>query len=89
MSHTPHQLAEDFPEYARLIHHLRETDGHFLRISDKYNDVNKIIHRAETDIEPLDDFHMTDLRRERMRLKDEIYGMLMRCEPTPEPPTSG
>lgn len=42
--------------------------------------MNLAIHRAETDIEPVADFHMADMRKERMRLKDEIYGMLMRPE---------
>ncbi len=85
MSHTPHELAEEFPDFVAVIRHLREKDGHFLRLSDAYHDVNKAIHRAETNIEPLDDMHVADLRKERLRLKDEIYGMLARHEPVPAP----
>ena len=85
MSNTPHELAEEFPEQAALIHHLRERDGHFLRISNEYHEVNRAIHRAETDVEPADDFHMSDMRKERMRLKDEIFEMLGRAEPPPAP----
>ncbi|MFD1326650.1 YdcH family protein [Mycoplana ramosa] len=80
MPNTPHQLAEEFPDYVGKIRHLRETDGHFRRITDEYEVVNRGIHRAETNIEPADDFHMADMRKERMRLKDEIYGMLTRLE---------
>ncbi len=78
MSNTPHKLAEEFPEYAGAIRHLREVDGHFNRLADAYDAVNRAIHRAETDIEPVDDFRMTEMRKDRMRLKDEIYGLLGR-----------
>ncbi|MBB3974930.1 hypothetical protein GGQ64_000106 [Rhizobium azooxidifex] len=86
MSNTPHQLAEEFPEHVGTIRHLREVDGHFHRITDAYDAVNRAIHRAETDIEPADDFRMADMRKERMRLKDEIYGTLTRFEAADELP---
>jgi uncharacterized protein len=80
MSNTPHELHEEFPEFAAKIHHLRETDGHFFRISNEYHEINRAIHRAETDIEPADDFHVADMRKTRMQLKDEIFGMLTGLE---------
>ena len=89
MSNTPHELAEEFPQHVSLMRHLRETDGHFLRISNAYHDVNRVIHRAETDIEPMDDSHVTDLRKRRMRLKDEIFEWLKRHESLPGDPTEG
>lgn len=76
MSHTPHQLAEEFPEHAEKIHALKTSDNHFARIFDEYDQVNRDIHHAETDTKPTDDFHMESMRKTRMRLKDEIYGML-------------
>jgi uncharacterized protein YdcH (DUF465 family) len=89
MSHTPHELAEEFPEHAALIHHMRSTDGHFHRLANEYHEVNRTIHRAETDVEPMDDLHIAELRKKRMRLKDEIYTMLVRHEPAPAPVTEG
>lgn len=85
MSNTPHELATEFPAFAAQIRHLKETDGHFARLYELYHEVNGRIHRAETDIEPLDDLTIVDLRKERMRLKDELYGMLVRAEPDAEP----
>lgn len=76
MSHTPHELAADFPEYAEKIHELREKDAHFARLADEYHEVNRAVHRAETDIEPTDDFHMTQMRKQRMALKDELAKLL-------------
>ncbi|MEL7259901.1 MAG: DUF465 domain-containing protein [Pseudomonadota bacterium] len=76
MSHTPHELASDFPEHAERISTLRQTDAHFAKLVDAYHAINRDVHRAETDVEPVSDAHMADLRKRRMALKDEIYGIL-------------
>jgi uncharacterized protein len=84
MSNTPHHLAQEFPDHLVLMRHLRETDGHFHRVAVAYEEINHRIHRAETDIEPCDDLHMADLRKQRLALKDELFGMLTQAEPRPE-----
>jgi len=76
MSHTPHELAEDFPDKTDLIHQLKTTDGEFARLADRYHEVNRAVHRAETNVEPLDQFHEEELRKERMNLKDRIAARL-------------
>jgi hypothetical protein len=38
--------------------------------------VNRQVHRAETDLEPMDDHAQQDLRKQRMALKDQIAAML-------------
>lgn len=76
MTHTPHELAEEFPDQVERMHALRETDGHFARMSDEYHALNRAVHRAETDVEPTSDAHMQELRKARMKLKDEIYSYL-------------
>jgi uncharacterized protein YdcH (DUF465 family) len=76
MSHTPHELAEEFPEHVAKIHELKQSDAHFAKLFDAYHDINRAVHRAETNIEPTDDFNMESMRKERLKLKDEIYGML-------------
>jgi hypothetical protein len=76
MSHVPHELAEDFPEAADLIHRLKQEDAHFARLADAYHEVNRRVHRAETDLEPMDDRAQQDLRKERMALKDQIAAIL-------------
>jgi uncharacterized protein YdcH (DUF465 family) len=75
VSHTPHELHEEFPEYADKLHALRGK-AHFDKLADSYHEVNRAIHRAETDVEPTDDFHLEDMRKERLRLKDQIFSML-------------
>lgn len=76
MSHTPHELAQEFPEHAEKIHLLKESDVHFSKIADEYHVVNREVHRAEENIEPIEDLHMSALRKRRMTLKDEIYAIL-------------
>ncbi len=76
MSHTPHELAEEFPEFSAKIHELKTTNAHFRNLSAAYHELNRAIHRAETQVEPLDDTAEEILRKQRVRLKDQIYAML-------------
>ncbi len=76
MSHTPHELAEEFPEHVARMHELRGSDAHFTKMYDAYHEANRATHRAETNIEPTSDEHIRELRKERMRLKDQIYAYL-------------
>jgi uncharacterized protein len=76
MSDTPHELADEFPQFVDKMHALKAGNAHFARLFDAYHEVNRAIHRAETDVEPADDFHIEDMRKKRLALKDEIHAML-------------
>jgi len=78
MSHTPHELAEEFPDLAEAIHDLKTRDAHFRKLLDQYHEINRAIHRAETRVEPTDDYHEETMRKRRLMLKDEIAQMLAR-----------
>lgn len=78
MSHTPHELAADFPEHAEKIQALKVSDAHFAKLFDAYHEVNRQVHRAETDVEPTGDEEIEAMRRERVKLKDELYALLTR-----------
>jgi uncharacterized protein YdcH (DUF465 family) len=78
MPHTPHELAEEFPEHTQKIHDLKLTDAHFTRLADEYHTLNRTIHRAETGIEPVAEHTETEMRKRRMVLKDEIAVILNR-----------
>lgn len=79
MTHTPHELAADFPEYAQRIHDLKGSNAHFARLMAEYHEVNGKVHRAETLVEPMAEEAETELRKKRAALKDELYRM-MRAE---------
>ena len=76
MSHTPHELAAEFPNKADVISSLRQENAHFKKISDEYHELNRQIPRGETDVEPMDDFHLEDLKKQRLKLLDEILTFL-------------
>jgi uncharacterized protein YdcH (DUF465 family) len=83
MSHTPHELAADFPEYAEQLHQLKESDAHFQKLADAYHTLNREIHRAETNVEPTSDEHLTEMRKRRMVLKDDINTLLKAAAQNP------
>lgn len=76
MSHTPHELHEEFPEFADKLSQLKTSDAHFAKLAEDYHEINRAVHRAETDIEPTDDLHMAEMRKKRALLKDQIYAIL-------------
>ena len=76
MAHTPHELHEEFPEFAEKMTALKESDAHFAKLFDEYHEVNRAVHRAETLVEPTDQFHEEELRKRRAVLKDQLYRIL-------------
>ncbi len=76
MSHTPHDLSEEFPEASRKIGRLKGMDAHFARLVERHDAVNHEIHLAESQVRPTDDFHAAELRKTRLALLDEIARLL-------------
>ncbi len=76
MSHTPHELAAEFPDLAPRLETLKVSDAHFAKLASEYHDLNREIHRIETDITPASDDVQTELRKRRMILNDELYARL-------------
>ena len=76
MSHTPHALAEEFPEHAERIHDLKQSDAHFAKLVEDYHEVNRQVHRMETEVEPVATHIEEDTRKQRMLLKDKIAAYL-------------
>ncbi len=82
MSNTPHDLTEEFPDSRERITELKTSNGHFARLTEEYNEVNRAIHRIETRVEPTSEDVEEELKRQRVRLKDEIFQMLEGAEKT-------
>ena len=76
MTHTPHELAEDFAQDVDLLRHLKRTDPHVAKMAQRYHVVNRDIHRAETNVQPVGDLDLIEMRKERMTLKDQIARIL-------------
>lgn len=71
-----HKLAEEFPEFKDRIHELKTHDPHFAEVYDEYTDVDNQIYRIEEQIEAASDAYTEELKKKRLRLKDELYALL-------------
>lgn len=76
MSHTPHELSEEFPDKVQVMSALKQDDAHFARLFDEYHEINRAVHRAETNVDPMEELAEVDLRKKRAALKDEIWAIL-------------
>jgi uncharacterized protein YdcH (DUF465 family) len=72
MSHTPHELHEEFPQQAAKIHQLKAGDAQFAELAEAYHELNRTIHRIEIGVEAVDDPVLEDFKKQRLRMKDEI-----------------
>lgn len=71
-----HPLINEFPEHKDKIHELKVQNNHFRRLAFEYEGVDKAIVRAEQGIDNLDDSFLETLKKERLALKDILFGML-------------
>ena len=49
---------------------------HFAALAERYHVVNRAIHRAESEVEPVSDEHAEELKRQRLALLDEIAAII-------------
>ncbi len=76
MSHTPHELADEFPEDHAILHRLKMEDHHYAKLADRYHEVNREIHRIESEVEAASDERTEELKKQRLALVDEIAGIV-------------
>lgn len=77
MTHVLHELHDEFPEYKDKIHALKTSDRHFAKLSDEYHHLNREIHRIEANNVNVGDETFEGLKKNRLKLKDEIFKMLV------------
>lgn len=71
-----HDLVHEFPEHTDKIHELKQSDAHFRKLFDEYNEMEHEIHRINTDTEVVTDGHAHELKAKLLFLKDELYAIL-------------
>lgn len=79
-AHTPHELHDQFPHDARVLHMLKLADTHFYNLAERYHTLNRAIHRIECEVESTSDNYLTRLRRQRLALLDEIAAIIEDAE---------
>lgn len=65
-----------FPEFRDLITKLKVEDAHFSRLFDEHNELDQRIKNIETNIELGTPIEVENLKKQKLRLKDELYAIL-------------
>jgi len=71
-----HDLIHELPEHKDRIHELKMNNKHFEKLFIKYHDLDHQIRRIEEGVETPSDEFLEELKKERLFLKDELFGMI-------------
>jgi len=64
-------------EYRDIVSKLKTENAHFAKIFERHNELDDKITEAEEGRLALDDLELETLKKEKLRLKDEAYAMIM------------
>ena len=67
-----------FHEYRDDVTQLKTHDAHFAKIFDEHNALDDRIKRIEDGDELLTDMELEVLKKQKLRLKDEAYAMILK-----------
>ncbi len=67
-----------FPEFRDQISRLKTGDAHFAKLFHAHNELDQRIKNIEDGVESADTLTVEGLKKEKLRLKDEIYGILQK-----------
>lgn len=65
-------------EYRDEIAHLKTNDNHFAKIFEEHNVLDQKIKNMEQGIEIATGVTIDELKKEKLKLKDEIYAMILK-----------
>ena len=71
-----HDLHKEFPDLTDKIHALKTGNHHFARLFEQYGTLDNQIVKIEEGITPMDGLALEGLKKERLKLKDDLYDML-------------
>lgn len=72
----PHDILHEFPEYANRIAQLREESDAFHHLMDEHNWLDSHIRSLEEHDTPVADFHIEEMKKRRLLLKDRLYALI-------------
>lgn len=74
-----HSLVNEFPEMRDRIRQMKFSDRHFARLFAEYDAVEHSVHRIESGVEAAADERLEELKKLRLHLKDELFGLLKKA----------
>ncbi len=72
-----HDLNQELPEFADAINVLKAGNAHFAKLHATYNRLTGRVEDLEEHDMPVADFTIEDMKKQRVKLKDELYHMLL------------
>lgn len=76
MSHKkPKHMFEEYNSHYAA--ELRQSNSHFAHLCQKYDDLDRGIIEVEEGREHMDDFKLEELKKERLKVRDEAFGILV------------
>ena len=72
-----HDLAHEFPQLIGKIRSLKLSSSRFLHLFNDYDQVNNAITKIEQDGSVISDEALEDMKKKRLKIKDDIYQMLI------------
>ena len=72
-----HDLYQEFPEFADAIEALKAGNAFFARQFASYNRLTGKVEDLEAHDMPVADFTLEDMKKQRVKLKDELYHLLL------------
>ncbi|MBP6497785.1 MAG: YdcH family protein [Campylobacteraceae bacterium] len=64
-------------EYREIISKIKVDNAHFAKIFEKHNELDQKITDVEEGREHLSDLELETMKKEKLRLKDEAYSMIV------------
>ncbi|HSN63753.1 MAG: YdcH family protein [Azonexus sp.] len=72
-----HDLHHEFPEFNDAIDALKAGNAHFATLFASYHRLTGKVEDLEEHDMPVADFTIEDMKKQRVKLKDELYHMLL------------
>lgn len=72
-----HELLDEFPEFKSEILRLKGENERFAKLFDDYHKVNADVRDVEEHDVPISDLAFEELKKRRLKLKDDVYAMLL------------
>jgi len=72
-----HDLYTEFPDMRDAIDTMKAGSGYFAGLFARYNRLTGKVEDLEEHDMPVADFTLEDMKKARVKLKDEIYQLLM------------
>ena len=72
-----HELRQEFPEMKEAIDALCKGNPMFVRLYATYQRLTGRVEDLEEHDMPVDDFTLEDMKKQRIKIKDDLYHMML------------